>query len=153
MNEYSRLKDYLKGMNGSQIAVYQGIVKKVDGVLCEVQVGNITVPDVRLRASELEDDGHMLIVPKTGTAVIIGSLSGDLSQLAVLQVDHVESIVVNGGKLGGLVNIETLTAKINSLVDTFNNHMHVGAHGTTSAPTAKAARFSRSDYEDSTIKH
>lgn len=153
MNDYSRLRDYLKGMNSGQITVCQGIVNRVDGVLCEVQVGSIAVPGVRLRASELDDEGHMLVTPKVGSAVVIGSLSGDLAQLAVLQVDHVESIVINGGKLGGLVNIGQLTEKINRLVDTFNSHTHTGVHGPTTAPVNRAASFNKSDYEDDKVKH
>ena len=93
MNEYSKLKELLKGVGGGKdITIYQGIVNRIDGCLCEVQIGNISIPDVRLRASETDDDGEMLITPKVGTAVTIGSLSGDLSQLVVLRVDHIESL-------------------------------------------------------------
>ena len=42
-------------------------------------------------------------------AVTVGSLSGDLSQLVVLQVDHIETIVINGGRLGGLINTVIMT--------------------------------------------
>ena len=115
MNEYSKLKDYLDGIGSKGIAITQGIVKSVSGNLCEVEIGNIVVPDVRLRASELDDDGEMLVTPKVGSAVTVGSLSGDLSQLVVFQVDHIETIVINGGKLGGLINIEQLTEKITAI--------------------------------------
>ena len=92
MNEYSKLKNLLQGFGGENvITIYQGIVNRIDGCLCEVQIGNIAIPDVRLRASEIGDDGEMLITPKVGTAVTIGSLSGDLSQLVVINVDHIES--------------------------------------------------------------
>ena len=95
----------------------------------------------------------MLIVPKVGTAVIIGSLSGDYSSLVVLAVDHVESITINGGKLGGLVNIEDLTKKLNELVKAVNSHTHQGTHGPTDPPLTKAQEFKKTDYEDVTIKH
>ena len=154
MNEYSKLKEHLAQIGGGKdITIYQGIVKSVSGNLCEVEIGNIVIPDVRLRASEADDDEQMLITPKVGSAVTIGSLSGDLSQLVVLQVDHIETIVINGGKLGGLINIEQLTNKINDLVNTFNSHTHTGVHGATSAPLSSATSFSKGDYEDDTIKH
>ena len=160
MNEHSQLKDYLKQIGGAaKIAVYQGIVKSVDGQLCDVEIGNITIPDVRLKASELDDDGLMLVTPKVGSAVTVGSLSGDLSQLVVLQVDHIETIVINGGKLGGLINISQLTDKINDLVDTFNSHKHdvtvshPGGTFTTIKPKTVASSFKQDDYEDKTIKH
>lgn len=160
MNEHSKLREYLKqAVGGEKISIYQGVVKSVTGQLCEVEIGNIIIPDVRLKASELDDDGWMLVTPKVGTAVTVGSLSGDLSQLVVLQVDHIETIVINGGKLGGLINIGSLTDKINELVDTFNKHTHnvtvshPGGTFTTVKPGAAASSFKKSDYEDETIKH
>ena len=160
MNEYSKLKDLLKGVGGGkEITICQGIVNSVNGCLCEVQIGGIAIPDVRLRSSELDDDGQMLVTPKIGSAVTVGSLSGDLSQLVVLQVDHIETIVINGGKLGGLINIEQLTDKINELVKTFNNHTHnvtvshPGGTFTTVKPGSSASSFKKGDYEDVKIKH
>lgn len=153
MNEYSKLKEFLNGFGGKGIAITQGIVKSVSGILCEVEIGSIVIPGVRLRASELDDEGEMLVTPKIGTAVTVGSLSGDLTQLVVLQVDHIESIVINGGKLGGLINIEQLTDKINGLVDTFNSHTHTGVHGATSGPNSPASSFRKGDYEDEKIRH
>ena len=160
MNDYSKLKGLLKGITGGRdITIYQGIVNKVDGCLCEVQIGSIAIPGVRLRSSELEDDGQMLVTPKIGSAVTVGSLSGDLSQLVVLQVDHIETIVINGGKLGGLVNIGQLTARINELVDKFNSHTHdvtvshPGGTFTTLPTGSSASSFNKGDYEDEKIKH
>lgn len=159
MNEYSKLKEYLSGFGGKRIAITQGIVKSVTGNLCDVEIGNIVIPDVRIRASELDDAGEMLVTPKIGSAVILGSLSGDLSQLVVLRVDHIESIIINGGKLGGLVNIEQLTDKINELVNTFNTHTHnvtvshPGGTFTTVTPGSSASSFNKDDYEDENIKH
>lgn len=161
MDPYRQLQEHLRAVAGGEktMAICQGIVKSVSGSVCEVAVGNITVPGVRLKASETDDAGLMLVTPKVGTAVTIGSLSGDLSELVVLQVDHVETIVVNGGKLGGLINIEQLTAKINELVDAFNRHTHQvtvshpGGTFTTVKPGASAEKFKKGDYEDEKIKH
>lgn len=160
MNEHSKLKEYLRLIGGGErISIWQGIVRGVSGNVCDVEIGSITIPGVRLRASETEDDGELLLTPKTGSAVTVGSLSGDLSQLVVLQMDHAESVVVNGGKLGGLINIEQLTSKINELVDAFNSHTHEvtvahpGGTFTTVAPTGSASPFRRGDYEDEKVKH
>lgn len=161
MDEYRQLQEHLRGLSGigKSIAIYQGIVKSVNGNLCEVTIGGISIPGVRLKASEIDDDGKMLVTPKIGSAATIGSLSGDLAELVVLQVDHIESIVINGGKLGGLINIEQLTEKINNLVDTFNKHTHQvtvthpGGTFTTVKPTSSAETFKRTDYEDDKISH
>lgn len=161
MDEYRKLQENLRRAsgNGRTISIYQGIVRSVTGNLCEVTVGGITISGVRLKASEMDDDGKMLITPKTGSAVTIGSLSGDLAELVVLQVDHIETIVINGGKLGGLINIEQLTDKINELVEAFNGHTHQvtvshpGGTFTTVKPTSSAKSFKKDDYEDVKIKH
>jgi len=169
MDKYRELGESLRniGGGGRTITIYQGIVNSVDGNLCEVQIGNIAIPDVRLRASEADDDGEMLITPKVGTAVTIGSLSGDLSQLVVLQVDHIETIVINGGKLGGLINIEQLTEKLNTIEDDINSLKNVMSSWTPVAQDGGAAlkasvstwagqtltKSQRGDYEDETVKH
>ena len=107
MDEYRRLQELLRGAGGGrETTLYQGVVKSVEGQTCTVTVGKVDVPGVRLKASETEDKGRMLVTPKVGTAVTMGSLSGDMAELVVVQVDHVERIEVNGGLLGGLVNIE-----------------------------------------------
>lgn len=163
MDQYRRLRDNLMQMIGAgkEITIWQGIVKSVEGTTCTVTFGTLDVEGVRLRASLAENESHLLIVPKVGTAVVVGSLSNDLSLLVVLAVDEVESITINGGKLGGLINIESLTQKINELVRTFNNHTHqvsttgsaTAQTGTAAAVTSKASELNKSDYEDSKVTH
>lgn len=163
MDQYRRLRDNLMQMMGAgkEITIWQGIVKSVEGTTCTVTFGKIDVEGVRLRASLAENESHLLIVPKVGTAVVVGSLSNDLSLLVVLAVDEVESITINGGKLGGLINIESLTQKINELVRTFNNHTHqvsttgsaTAQTGTAAAVTSKASELNKSDYEDVKVTH
>ena len=167
MTQEQRLLNNLKNAVGpAPIAVYQGIVVSVEGITCTVRFGDMDVAGVRLRASEASEDAQMLIVPRVNSAVIVGSLSGDLSELVVLAVDVIERIEINGGKLGGLINIEALTDKINELVNAFNNHTHTIQTGQivcgsypNAAPvqvpavTSKAQLLQKSDYEDETVKH
>lgn len=163
MDQYRRLRDNLMQMMGAgkEITIWQGIVKSVEGTTCTVTFGTLDVEGVRLRASLAENESHLLIVPKVGTAVVVGSLSNDLSMLVVLAVDEVESITINGGKLGGLINIESLTQKINELVRTFNSHTHqvsttgsaTAQTGTAAAVTSKANELNKSDYEDTKVTH
>lgn len=168
MDNNKRLADNIRQLLGGQrITIYQGIVKSVEGITCTVSFGALDVDGVRLRASLAENGSNLLVKPKTGTAVVVGSLSGDLSQLAVLAVDEAESITVNGeitingGKLGGLINIEALTEKINAVIDTFNSHTHLvnttgsatAQSGTAQAVTSKAAKLNKQDYEDKKVTH
>ena len=167
MDKYKELADNLRRVLGNKgVAISTGIVKSVSGIFCEIEVGKLVVPDVRLRASETADDGEILLVPKVGTAVVFGSLTGDLSQLVVLQIDHVESIKITGsisisgdiaineGNFGGLIKIAELTNKLNSLVQSFNAHTHTGNMGApTTPPITPAQQFNKSDYADTKIKH
>lgn len=159
----------------TQLSIYQGIITSVDGVTCSIRFGSQEVSGIRLRASLSDNDRQILVVPKVDTAVIVGSLSGDLSELVVLKADEIESIEVNGGKLGGLINIDDLTDKLNKLVnevnalkDAFNGHTHTGdvtgscpagkvkGSCTCLAPTGKAqnaSKFNKDDYEDTTVIH
>lgn len=169
-NNRRLIENIRKAAGPVPMSIYQGIVTSTDGITCTCRFGDMDVSGIRLRASLTERDRQMLVVPKTGSAVIIGSLSGDLSQAVVLQVDEIDRIEINGGQLGGLVNIEDLTAKINELVDAFNGHTHSLPTGTVSvsgpggamsntAPVSvpaiskKADKFTRDDYEDDTVKH
>lgn len=156
MDKYRELAENLRSFGRPQtVSIYQGIVRKVKGLMCDVEIGGITIPEVRLRASLASEEQHLLITPAIGSSVIVGSLSGDLAELVVLAVDRAESVTFNGGKLGGLINIEVLTAKLNALIKAFNTHTHIsGAKGTpTATPMKQAELFSASDYEDTTIKH
>lgn len=161
MDQYRELSENLRRIMGrGSVAVGTGIVRSVHGLLCDVQVGSLTVPDVRLRASETADDGELLLVPGVGSAVVFGSLTGDLSQLVVLRADRIDSlrltgsVCLNGGARGGLVDIGLLTDRLNALVSAFNAHTHTGNMGSpTSPPLAAAGSFSRSDYEDKQVTH
>lgn len=167
MTEEQRLiRNLREAVGPAPIAVYQGIVVSVEDITCTVRFGEMDVAGIRLRASEADQDAQMLVVPKAGSAVIVGSLSGDLSQLVVLRVDAIERIEINGGQLGGLINIESLTDKINALVDAFNGHTHtIPSSAITCGPypnstpvtvpaiTSKASKLDKSDYEDDTVKH
>ena len=164
--EQRLIRNLREAVGPAPIAVYQGIVVSVEDTTCTVRFGNMDVSGIRLRASEAGVDSQMLIVPRKDSAVIVGSLSGDLTQLAVLTVDAIERIEINGGQLGGLINIEALTDKINALVDAFNNHTHTIPTGgitcgtypsvnpvTVPAITSKASKLDKSDYEDDTVTH
>ena len=155
MDQYKELAMLIKqaSSGGGRVTILQGIVKEVSGVTCTVEIGSLTVSDVRLRASVNQEEKQILITPEIGSAVILASLSGDMTNLVVVAVDVAESITINGGKLGGLINIEALTAKLNELVQVFNSHTHTAPNGPTTPPTTSAKQLQRKDYEDEKIKH
>lgn len=79
-----------------------------------------------------------------------------------------DSIEFNGATLGGLVKVGALTEKINSLIDSFNKHIHpgvitsvaggsgapaTGTPGNTGAPSTPATFLNKADYENDKVKH
>ena len=147
MDQYKELATLIKqaSSGGSRVTILQGIVKEVSGVTCTVEIGSLTVSK--------QEETQILITPAIGSAVILASLSGDMTNLVVVAVDVAESITINGGKLGGLINIEALTAKLNEIVQVFNSHTHTAPNGPTTPPTTSANQLQRKDYEDEKIKH
>ena len=157
MDSYKELASLLGKVThrGGNITILQGIVKSVQDLTCTVEVGSLTLTDVRLCASTSADNGELLIIPKVGSAVIMVSLSGDMTHLVIVAIDCAESIIINGGKLGGLINIDALTSKLNELVQAFNTHTHnmPTPMGLTAPPTKPAVSLKKQDYEDTKIKH
>lgn len=90
--------------------------------------------DCNLQANQDGSNG-MTIYPKVGSYVIVGLLEG-LASAVVLLYDEVEEVSVkigqrtlqmtadgvllNGGELGGLVNVEGLTKRLNNIEDSVN---------------------------------
>lgn len=121
MDAYRQLGDRLRMLGTSKSSTfYQGIVQSIEGKSCTVEIEGLAVPDIRLRASMTAEGEELLITPKVGTAVLVGSLSGDLTNLAVLSVDVAEMITLHGGRQGGLVLLEPLTKKLNALEEELN---------------------------------
>lgn len=160
MSSYKELADRLRGIQPQKEVFCCGKVVSVDGLTCMVAVGSDKI-EASLRATEVSNSGEILVVPAVGSAVICGCINGDYSQLVVLAMDSADKIlitgevVLNGGALGGLVNIRSLTAKLNELVSTFNSHKHGnGNNGSpTNPPQYSAKTFKSGDYEDTKIKH
>ena len=145
------------------MTLMSGKVKKVDGLEVVVQMGSTEVT-AQLRATAMKQDGQILMTPAVDSAVIVGSVSGDLTQLVVLAMDRCDKIemkgevVLNGGQYGGIIRVEDLTSKLNELVQAFNNHTHMTSYGvsgtpSTGTPATIAKPFVRSDYENTKIKH
>ena len=78
--------------------------------------------------------------------------------------------MMNGGKLGGLIDITKLTEQVNRLVDAFNGHTHtipsggINTQGSAAAQSTvtpvtvpaveqKAAKLDKADYENEKVKH
>lgn len=155
---YRELRERLKGVSPTSITYTSGTVVRVEGTVATVQIGD-SQWDAQLRATEVDNDGQMLVVPKVGSAVVLACLSGDYRQMVVIAVDEAERIemsgevVINGGKNGGMVNITDLTKILNNMITSYNTHTHAVA-GAATKPVEKVVQsVKNSDYEDKHVKH
>lgn len=162
----------LKSLNG-KFGVSIGTVKEVneDEGTCVVEREEMPeLHEVRLNA--VIDEGitdKFTVIPSVGSYVLVLTL-GEATEGLVVSTSKIDKvmiktgdvavevsaggIVMNGGKLGGMIDIAKLTDKINSLVTAFNNHSHVVSTGGTANPvTSKASTLSKGDYEDEKVKH
>lgn len=132
MDTYSEIAKALRqivGRDGNSAPVFTGEVKSVEGETCTVLIGELEVPDVLLTPADDGKEGKLIITPKTGSMVTVADLSGgELRHLSVVQWGEVEkitltadSIELNGGENGGLVNIQDLTGKLNNLEKDINS--------------------------------
>lgn len=180
--------------NAARAAMY-GTVTTVNekARTCDVQIGGIVYEGVLLYAVEKKNLRGRVLIPRTGSTVILARIDAS-DRLYVAMLSEVEKviftlgdkvtmtcdgerieatapeIVLNGGNLGGMVNIEPLTSKLNDLIDAFNAHTHsipkgqVAVTGTAAAqsnaapvdvpaPKSKHDKVKREDYEDTHVKH
>lgn len=122
MDPYRELRERLANIGGGKATnLYQGVVTALSDITCEVSIDGLSIPDVRLRASTEVDGAQIIVRPAVGSVVIVGSLTGDLDHLVVLSMDRAEEVIINGGKLGGLIKVQELTQKLNALESEVNN--------------------------------
>lgn len=166
-----------------------GTVKEInrqEGTCVVERDGSPELHDVRLNAvidEKITD--CFTVIPSEGSYVLVLLLGVDTEGLilATSKIDRVvvqtgdvsldvsaDGVVMNGGKLGGLIDIAKLTQKVNALVDAFNAHTHTIPSGTIStqgsataqatvAPVSvpaiqkRADKLDKGDYEDEWVKH
>lgn len=99
--------------------------------------------------------GGIVIVPKVGSHVVVGMVSGGNAGIVLLTEDietlevkigntsivaSADTITLNGGQLGGLVLVAELTDKLNGVIDAFNQHTHTLLTGTVAVQGSATAQ-------------
>lgn len=168
MDPYRELRELLAKIGGGKATnLYQGVVTALSDITCEVSIDGLSIPDVRLRASTEVDGAQIIVRPAVGSVVIVGSLTGDLDHLVVLSMDRAEEVIINGGKLGGLIKVQEITQKLNALESEVNDLKQLFAswvpvkgdggavlRGLLGSWAGKRLTLSRrEDYEDTKVKH
>ena len=184
MNNLSKIKESIQSIAGRNInddCYVVGEVIETNGTTCSVKINDtLTLTDVLCVAADDGDSDNIKIKPAIGSKVLMADLSGGTlrqmavvayTQIAELEMPKIESLIINGGNKGAIINIEDLTGKINEVIDVLNNlitsyndHTHIvsttgnatAQTGTTQKiPTSakRATELSSSDFADDTIKH
>lgn len=103
-----RIKE-LAGRDSEGAVLFSAEVKSVEGESCTIALRGLSVSGVSLTAVNDGRAGRLTVTPKVGSMVLVGDLSGgSLRRLCVVKYSEVETIEVNGGANGGLVNVEAL---------------------------------------------
>ena len=129
MDTYGKIAEKIRAIAKkgkiSEVLILPAQVKSVSGTTCTVNIDDLEVTDVRLRAVINSETEQLLIKPKVGSYVLIADLSGgSFTDFAVLSYSEAESvsikigsqtinidkngIVCNDGQNGGSVNINSL---------------------------------------------
>lgn len=167
MNPLSEIRKSIKGMASGNGGLFTAKVLSTDGETCCVEIDGLVVSGVQLRAVANGEESGILITPKTGSYVTVADLSGDLTRLVAVGFSEVEKIEINGGRLGGLVNIKELVNRLNyienkigDLMDVFNNWEPTLQDGGAALKAMVTPWFvgqmqlsSRDKLEDISVKH
>ena len=115
--------------NATNAVIFTAQVVEVQDKTCTVKIGTLTTTDVRLCAVVNDNEASLIVKPKEGTQITVADLSnGQMRDLVVIKYDEIDTITINGGKLGGLTitpelvaNLGKMTARINGIIDAIKN--------------------------------
>jgi len=94
MDKYRHIAELMKGFQPSGQVFFPATVKSVEGNTCTVMVDDLSISDVRLKATSTKTDNQVLLTPMPGSNVLVGSFSGDLGNLFVLSSDVIDTIEI-----------------------------------------------------------
>lgn len=183
MSQIARLIGQLSGTTSPVLKAC--IVTAVDrtsrSVDCEPLDESAPILGCSLQGDQEGEDGFLLL-PKVGSYVIVGLVDGQDTGVVLLtdELDALEvkigdktlhftseGIVFNGGKHGGIIKIEELTTKLNTIEQDINalkqalsTWVPIPSDGgaalkaaVTSWATKPLQQSKRGDYEDPNVKH
>lgn len=124
MDKYRQIAELMKGFQLSGNVFFPAIVESIEGVTCTVKVDNLSISDVKLKPTTEETENTFLLTPAIGSAVLVGSLSGDYKSLFILHADALSAaylkvdkmsfkvdksgVEINEGNNKGLVKIDDM---------------------------------------------
>lgn len=77
------------------VPLFTAEVKEITGDSCTVLYGELELTEVRLKVTIDNDTNKMMFIPKVASMVLVGSLTGDLKDLAVIKIDVLDKIILD----------------------------------------------------------
>lgn len=94
MDKYRRLADLLKGRNETKETFFTATFVSSQGDTCTINVDGLELDGVRLKPTTAQTENKVLLTPAEGSDVLVGSFSGDFSNLFVLSADVIDTIEI-----------------------------------------------------------
>ena len=123
MDRYRRVSELIKGFQRTGRSFFHATVESVDGNTCTVNVDGLSISDVRLKATTTKTNNQVLLTPMVGSDVLVGSFSGDYSNLFVLMSDVT-------GKIEITCNGQNLMQLLSQLLQTLSKAQVITPNGT-----------------------
>lgn len=150
MDKYRKLGDALKGLfpeESKPLPLFNAEVVSIQGESCTIRLDELEIDGVRLKATINESGDKLLITPPAGSMVLVGTLTGDLKDLAVVSVDQFErleyqqnglKVLIDGtdGKIAISNEATDLKGIFQSLADLLREFKVYTANGPSGTPIA-----------------
>ena len=172
MSKESEIKQLIRNISAynSGLTLFEAEVTKSEDTECVIKYQGLEHKNVRLVCGFSQSLTTMIIKPAVGSTVLVADLSnGKMRDLVVLMVEKAETVIFNGGELGGLIKIEELKKSLDSLKkycealkDAVSQGLTAVGVGTAASGSVGAQAFNSAmtgknitieDMEDDKIKH
>lgn len=106
MDKYRQLAELLKGRQTRSEVFFTATFVSSQGDTCTIKVDDLTLDGVRMLPTTTKSENKVLMTPMVGTDVLVGSLSGDFSNLFVMSANEVDNIEItcNGQNVMTLIS-------------------------------------------------
>ena len=113
MSKYAQLYEALKRMIPMKMVITTAEVVSVEGDTCTVKVSaGLDIAGVRLRPTGRDIETKLLITPRVGSFVLIGSQSGDFCDCNVLTVEEPDKITITAAKMNVIIDVAGGTVSV-----------------------------------------
>lgn len=168
MTDAQKIRELIRKIAGGEsVGAFTAEVVSVEGDTCTVEVNGLQIPEVRLNAVSNDSTNKLIITPVVGSVVGIVDMGGENRDLTVFQFTEIDSIVWNGGSLGGLTKtkelktqLAKLTTRVDGIISAIEDGVVVAEDGGASFKTTMVSALEKltdkedfSNIEDDTFKH